>query len=178
MRPTFLIAAAAAALALGPGFAADAATHHAHAAHAEDEATATDMRCLIVAAALAESNDPDAKKAGSVGLIYFWGRLEGRQATAGIDARLAEQVRKMSGDDVRTQAIACNTLVNTGLTALQDTGRSLNQMIQASSPTPPPPTSAAPAPAAPESPPAPEVPAAPPSPPPPSAPATPPTPGT
>ena len=140
MRRTLLIAAAAASLALGAG-----------AAHAEDPVTTNDIRCLVVSAALSQSPDQDAKRAGGLGLIYFWGRLEGRGALGGINDRLGDEAVKMSPDDVKAQAPICGAALTGATDALTAAGEKLGERLNK------------PAPGAPATPPAPETPPAPPS---------------
>jgi len=97
MRPALLLAAA---LVLG---ALPAAAPAAPA----DATTTTDVRCLFVSGALAQSDDPDLKNIGTLSLFYFWGRLEGRGAPSDIVQRLIDESKKLSADDVKTQAKVC-----------------------------------------------------------------------
>jgi hypothetical protein len=55
-----------------------------------DDPTTTDVRCIVVAGSLAQSQDSDLQKLGDVSLLYFWGRLQGRGATTGVEAKVAE----------------------------------------------------------------------------------------
>src|ERR1700749_4761507 len=90
----------AAALALG-------AAPLAAAAAPDDAVTRTDMRCLFVSGALAQSDDPELKSIGTLSLFYFWGRLEGRGATSDIAPRLIELSKNMTADDVKAEAQTC-----------------------------------------------------------------------
>jgi hypothetical protein len=138
MRQIVLIAAAAASLALAAG-----------AARAEDPATTTDIRCLVVSAALSQSPDADAKRAGGLGLIYFWGRLEGRGATADVAGRLGDEALKMTPDDIKAEAPTCGATLTAATTALQAAGQKLGERLQQNAPAadqPPAPPPAAPPP--------------------------------
>ena len=97
MRPALFLAAA---LALG---ALPAAAPAAPA----DTVAATDVRCLLVSGALAQSDDPELKNIGTLSLFYFWGRLEGRGAPSDIVQRLIDESKKLSSDDVKAQAKVC-----------------------------------------------------------------------
>ncbi len=114
-----------------------AATLAAEGARAEDPKTTTDIRCVIVAGSLAQSTDPDLQKIGTVSLIYFWGRLEGRDATGNIDARIVEEASKMTADDIKTQAQTCGAMVTAAGQALQDLGAAVQQRIGGAAPASP-----------------------------------------
>jgi hypothetical protein len=87
------------------------ATLPAAASAAPDEAaTNTDVRCLFVSGALAQSDDPQLKNIGTLSLFYFWGRLEGRGEPSDIVQRLIDASKKMSADDVKAQAQTCANL--------------------------------------------------------------------
>jgi hypothetical protein len=96
-----LVLAATLALAVVPA-AASAAP--------DDATTTTDVRCLFVSGALAQSDDPELKNIGTLSLFYFWGRLEGRGAPGDIVQRLIDASKKMSADDVKSQAQTCANL--------------------------------------------------------------------
>ena len=102
--------------------AALAAAPLAAAAAPADDPIVTDVRCIVVAGSLAQSDDADLKKLGDVSLLYFWGRLQGRSATAGIDAKVAEAATKMTADDIKAQAQTCAAMVAAAGQSLQDLG--------------------------------------------------------
>ena len=97
MRPAFFLAAA---LALG-------AFPVAAAAAPANPVVETDVRCLLVSGALAQSDDAELKNIGTLSLFYFWGRLEGRGAPGDIVQRLIDESKKLSSDDVKAQAKVC-----------------------------------------------------------------------
>jgi hypothetical protein len=102
-------------------------------AHADDPTT-TDVRCIVVAGSLSQSQDPDLQKLGNVSLLYFWGRLQGRGATTGADAKVAEAASKMSADDIKTQAQTCAAMVGAAGQALQDLGTAVQARIGGAAP--------------------------------------------
>ena len=120
MRRSLLIAASTALIASG-------------VAHADDPTT-TDVRCIVVAGSLSQSQDPDLQKLGNVSLLYFWGRLQGRGATTGADAKVAEAASKMSADDIKTQAQTCAAMVGAAGQALQDLGTAVQARIGGAAP--------------------------------------------
>jgi hypothetical protein len=97
MRPALILAAA---LAFG-------AVPAAAPAAPDEPVTATDVRCLLVSGALAQSDDPELKNIGTLSLFYFWGRLEGRGAPGDIVQRLIDESKKLSADDLKAQAKIC-----------------------------------------------------------------------
>jgi hypothetical protein len=97
MRPALVLVAALAFGALP--LAAPAAP--------DDAVTTSDLRCLFVSGALAQSDDPELKNIGTLSLFYFWGRLEGRGAPSDVAQRLIEQSKKMTADQVKAQVQTC-----------------------------------------------------------------------
>jgi hypothetical protein len=73
-------------------------------------------------------------KLGTVSLIYFWGRLEGRGATTDIDSRVVEEAKKMTPDDFKTQAQTCGAMVSAAGDALQALGNAVQQRIGGAAP--------------------------------------------
>jgi hypothetical protein len=128
MRHALALAAACAALASGLPAAAQGA----------DEArNVTDIRCVIVSGAIAQSDDPQTKQIGEASLLYFLGRLEGRGATSNLVARIVDQAGKMSADDMKAQVPTCGAMVTAAGQSLQDLGAALEKQNGASpSPAP------------------------------------------
>lgn len=125
-----ILAFAAAMLAA----ATAAATPSAIPASAEGPRTLTDVRCIIVAGSLAQSDDPDLQKVGQASLIYFWGRLEGRDATADIASRVAEEAAGMTPEAIKQQAGVCGALVTAAGQSLQDLGEAVKQKLGTGTP--------------------------------------------
>ena len=121
MRPALVLAAAIALAALP--LAAGAQTPSPSAL------TVTDVRCVIVSGALAQSDDPQMKGIGYASLLYFWGRLEGRGAADNVAALIVAQAQKMSTDDLKTQAQTCNALVTGAGQSIQDMSATLQKEL-------------------------------------------------
>jgi hypothetical protein len=123
MRPALLLAAAVALGGLPLAAIAQPATSGAAAT------TVTDVRCVIVSGALAQSDDPQMKAVGYASLLYFWGRLEGRGATDNVAALIVGQAQKMTPEDLKTQAQTCTALVTGAGQSLQDLSNALQKEL-------------------------------------------------
>jgi hypothetical protein len=125
MRPALFLAAA---LALGalPAAAAPA-----------DSVAATDIRCLLVSGALAQSDDQELKNIGTLSLFYFWGRLEGRGAPGDIVQRLIDESKKLTPDDVKTQAKGCADMSKSAGQKISDVSDALQKALAAAPASPP-----------------------------------------
>jgi hypothetical protein len=146
MRPALLFAAA---LALGALPAAAAPTRPPATVAASGEATtATDLRCLFVSGALAQSDDPDLKNIGTLSLFYFWGRIEGRLPDGEIAQRLIDEAKKMTPEDIKAQAQTCANMSKAASQHLSDISDALQKALgppPAAAPTAPETTPTAPA---------------------------------
>ena len=121
------LALAAACVALAAGLPA--------AAQPTDEArNVTDIRCVIVSGAIAQSDDPQTKQIGEASLLYFLGRLEGRGATANLVARIVDQAGKMSADDMKAQVPTCGAMVTAAGQSLEALGAALQQKQNGAAP--------------------------------------------
>jgi|SRR5580704_3357255 hypothetical protein len=142
MRPALLLAAA---VALGAAPAVASPTKPPATVAASGEATTnTDLRCLFVSGALAQSDDPDLKNIGTLSLFYFWGRIEGRMPAGDVAPRLIDEARKMTPDEVKAQAQTCASMSRAASQTLSDISDALQKALG-----PPPAASPTQAPAAP-----------------------------
>ena len=120
MRPALVLAAVVLAFGVLPA-AAPAAPN--------DAVTTTDLRCLFVSGALAQSDDPELKNIGTLSLFYFWGRLEGRGAPNDIAQRLIAESKKMTADDVKAQAQACASMSKSAGQQITDISDALQKTL-------------------------------------------------
>ena len=118
MRPALILAAALALGALPAAASAQSA-----------DITTTDVRCVIVSGALAQSEDPQMKSIGFASLLYFWGRLEGRGAAANVAPQVIAQARTMSANDIKSQAQTCNALVTGAGQSIQELSNTLQKEL-------------------------------------------------
>jgi hypothetical protein len=133
MRPALFLAVA---LALG-------ALPVAAPAAPDTSVVATDVRCLLVSGALAQSDDAELKNIGTLSLFYFWGRLEGRGAPSDIVQRLIDESKKLTPDDVKAQAKVCADMSKGAGQKISDVSDALQKALGGSAAPPP---AAAPAP--------------------------------
>jgi hypothetical protein len=124
MRHALALAAACAALAAGLPAAEGA----------DDAKTVTDIRCVLVSGAIAQSDDPQTKQIGEASLLYFLGRLEGRGATANLVPRIVEQAGRMSADDMKAQVQICGPMVTAAGQSLEALGAALQQKQNGAAP--------------------------------------------
>jgi hypothetical protein len=133
MRPALFLAVA---LALG-------ALPVAAPAAPDTSVVATDVRCLLVSGALAQSDDAELKNIGTLSLFYFWGRLEGRGAPSDIVQRLIDESKKLTPDDVKAQAKVCADMSKGAGQKISDVSDALQKALGGSA-APPPAAAAAP----------------------------------
>ena len=96
------------------------------AARAEGPDTTTDIRCLVVAGAFAQKDDPKLKQIGATAFVYFWGRLQGRGDMAGLSDRVKQEIGRMSPDDIQAQAPLCGKMLTDTGDAIQALGRDID----------------------------------------------------
>jgi hypothetical protein len=94
---------------------------------ADDPATARDIRCVIVGATMAGSDDPQVKQIGAFSVLYFWGRLQGRGEMANISARVLEEESHMSEADFAAEAKTCEAMVTGAGQDLQDLSKEIQK---------------------------------------------------
>jgi hypothetical protein len=76
-------------------------------ARAQDAETQADIRCVAVGMHFAEAPDSHQKSTGTLLVLYYMGRLDGRAPSLNIEKLLAEQIDKMKDSDYRTEATRC-----------------------------------------------------------------------
>ena len=128
------ILAAAFALIAAPALAAPHAPDSAP--EAGGDPTLNDMRCMVVAAALLQSDDDQMKSLGRANLFYYLGRLQGRGDVANMDARIVDQAAKMTEDDIKTEAKHCGAMFTAATQSLQDMSNAFAQHFGNGAPAP------------------------------------------
>lgn len=75
---------------------------------AQEEADARrDLHCMAVFMAVADSDDPEMVNAGSMGAIYFYGRLQGREPRTDWLRRLLEFSERITEEELYSRGQEC-----------------------------------------------------------------------
>jgi hypothetical protein len=75
---------------------------------AQDADTMADIRCVAVGMHFAEAPDSHQKSTGTLLVLYYMGRLDGRAPSLSIDKLLGEQIDRMTAADYSTEAARCS----------------------------------------------------------------------
>ena len=130
VQPALAKTAPKATAAAAPTAAAPAAGAPAGAPPTSDP-TVNDMRCIVVAGALLQSDDEQMKSVGRASLFYYLGRLQGRGDTANMNARIVDEAAKMTEDNIKDQSKTCGGLFTSAAQALQDLSNAFQQRFGA-----------------------------------------------
>ncbi|HEV2702736.1 MAG TPA: hypothetical protein VGV09_13975 [Steroidobacteraceae bacterium] len=76
-------------------------------AHAQGADTMADIRCVAVGMHFAESPDSHQKSTGTLLVLYYMGRLDGRAPGLDIGKLLAQQIDSMKAADYSAEATRC-----------------------------------------------------------------------
>jgi len=79
----------------------------------EPKETSDDVRCLVVAFTLSQSQDANAKQIGEAASAYYLGKLDGRSPGIDLEARLREAIPTVTPDTFMTQLQACGAPLKT-----------------------------------------------------------------
>lgn len=100
IQKTLAAAAALSLAAAAPAFAAPAASVSAQ--------TRQDVVCIAVfAIAAGKATDPKDQAFAGMGVLYFMGRIEGRDPSYDFEANLAPAIRNMQPSDVEAGQQGC-----------------------------------------------------------------------
>jgi hypothetical protein len=98
-------------------------------AMAQDADTIADVRCVAVGIRSAALPDSHQKSAGLLMALYFIGRLDGRDPTLDLEARLTEQLAKMTAADFTTEAARCGSTLSTKGAQITRVGQDLLKQL-------------------------------------------------
>ncbi|MGC1458362.1 MAG: hypothetical protein WA825_08815 [Steroidobacteraceae bacterium] len=79
---------------------------------AQDADNLADIRCVAVGMHLAEAPDSHQKSTGTLLVLYYMGRLDGRAPSLEIQKLLAEQIDKMTASDYSSEAMRCSQILS------------------------------------------------------------------
>jgi len=91
----------------------------ATSARAQD-AAAADLRCFVVALNAAASDDSTQKAAGTMMAVYYMGRLDGGTPNLDLKTRLVEEIRKMTPERFKAEAMRCGADMTARASAMAD----------------------------------------------------------
>jgi hypothetical protein len=74
----------------------------------QDADTLADIRCVAVGVRSAEKPDSQQKSTGTLLVLYYIGRLDGRNPTLDVEKLLSEQIGKMTDADYAAEGIRCS----------------------------------------------------------------------
>jgi hypothetical protein len=74
---------------------------------AQDADNVADIRCVAVGIRFAELPDSHEKSTGTLLVLYYIGRLDGRSPSLDIEKLLTEQITKMTDADYASEATRC-----------------------------------------------------------------------
>jgi hypothetical protein len=74
---------------------------------AQDSDSVADIRCVAVGIRDAELPNSTQKSTGTLLVLYYVGRLDGRNPTLDLEKLLAEQIAKMTDVDYATESRRC-----------------------------------------------------------------------
>jgi len=90
---------------------------------AQDPGTIADIRCVAVGIRFAEMPDSPRKSTGTLLVLYYMGRLDGRDPKLAVEDLLTEQIMKMTDSDYAAEAVRCDRQLN-------DKGQQIARMDQ------------------------------------------------
>ncbi len=77
-------------------------------AFAQDADNLADIRCVAVGMHFAEAPDSHQKSTGTLLVLYYMGKLDGRAPSLDIGKLLTEQIDRMTSADYSTEAARCS----------------------------------------------------------------------
>jgi hypothetical protein len=90
-------------------------------ASAADTDTDADVRCIVVAMALTQSADDQARAFAQPALIYFQGRIDGRSPNFDLEPAIIKVVQTMDAGSYAAEAARCGAI-------LMDKGQKLHEI--------------------------------------------------
>lgn len=76
-------------------------------ARAQDADNVADVRCVAVGVRFAVMADSTQKSIGTLIVLYYIGRLDGRAPTLDLEKLLTDQISKMTDADYSAEAMRC-----------------------------------------------------------------------
>jgi hypothetical protein len=93
---------------------------------AESDENGADARCLVLSMQLmVNAGDDAAKTAAMLANLYYLGRLDGRAPGFTNEARLREEIARMTPETASYEAMRCGVLMSERTLAISDIGNRL-----------------------------------------------------
>jgi hypothetical protein len=93
-------------------FAALASLAAATVARAADEGASPDVRCLAVAATMAQSSDPKTQGVSLAAALYYLGKLDGRDPNFDLEGQLKQELAQLKPQDMIAEVQRCGAQLN------------------------------------------------------------------
>src|ERR1043166_3123749 len=97
------------------------------AAAKADEMT-DNVRCFIVFSNMASGTDPGVKTAGTIGSMYWVGRIDGKDPTIDLQSLILAEMQKMTGVVLHTEAKRCGEILVVRGKALTAIGQNISEV--------------------------------------------------
>ena len=102
-------------------------------ARADD--TDNDLECVVIGVSMVASPDATVKNSGSLVMLYYLGRLDGRTPDLALEDRLATTLKTLGPNEMKLAAARCSEGLRARGQALTAIGKDMQQKGAA---TPPP----------------------------------------
>lgn len=96
-------------------------------AQAQTAETKADIRCIATLASVG-AEDPDAMPAVTIAVMFFMGRIDGRQPNLDLTAALAVEAASLEGQDLQREAERCGRIIVEKGEALKRIGAQLQAL--------------------------------------------------
>jgi hypothetical protein len=90
-------------------------------ARAEAPETTTDLKCLVFSMSMGANADPSKAAIGAMAMLYFLGRLDGREPALNLETRLVQPDMQLKPADFAQLGVTCGGM-------LQNRGAELTAM--------------------------------------------------
>jgi hypothetical protein len=90
-----------------------------------------DIKCLVIGLNMANSPAPQVKAASSGVILYFLGRLDGREPEIDIKKSVMEQLDSITNLDLPTESKRCGQMIVSQSQALAELGEVLQHRLPA-----------------------------------------------
>lgn len=98
-------------------------------AQAQEAETTSDLKCILVfSLAASQQDDPAARAAGGMAVLYFIGRIEGRTPGFNVENGLRIEAVKLTGATAKNEIIRCGGALKSKGEELQAIGRSMRSI--------------------------------------------------